>query len=1291
MVFEVLRMLINIYNGLTIDWIAAVETEASAFFSRSWFDIGEFTIEINKNITGATEFQRDRIVQIGNDIYKAGIITEVESEIGAEGKGSQKMIVKGFELKALFRRRLIWPQTSSDVWAMTDKAETVMKAVISDQCGPTAAAKRQFAALSLTADQARGSDYALSARYDNLGDILTTISQAGDLGWFVTLDASGKQLIFEVGVGVDRRGSQSVNGRAIFSTDYDTLKEAKVKDTDANYANLCIAGGPGTGDERILETVYAGGSEPEDIERVEIFVDASDLETQAGVITRGEGKLTEFGETILVSEAQVLSYSPLKYRTDYDLGDVATLRAYETDEDIRITEIKESWGSQKYEVEIQFGRPYPTILSQVGTLSSRATKTETQKEAGGNITTGGNTGGTIVPEAPVVYALGIFKGIMLFWHRQTNLRNFQYYEVQVSGDYDPAHPELAHWYSLRQDGSDWKDVLDGVTIQAVEILLHHDIPFAGTVDDPLGVALSYRVRTRTFEPATSAWSTVVTATTQVLSQGNLGAGTVFANNLVAGVLQTVIAMISDKLILDATLGYGGQTNVTPVIGALRWIINQFGVQGERYDGAAWQSLIKLGDVVGGNFQPYVRALALLHTNMDVTALDIGTTPPTGAIAYEFENNLTPLSGTTIWAENAGISYVSLVKMFGSYSLSAASYGYLRTAAAAMTLTACGVSFWAFLPASVKGALLASFSDETMGTTWTQQTGIGATGYNLLAISQDGITIYALLQGTPGTLKKSTDGGANWTTLANPAGVTETTKGICCSSDGEIVFVLVDGAKVYKSADGGSSWDAGTSVGFSGYGSQIKISCSGDGMKIAIAPGGTNDYLYLSSDGGATWVANTAGGSKRWTAVAYSRNGNMLVAADGLSGVSTGYVYTSTNDGVNWTARSVLGAFAWGSVSCSADGTKIVAVPTNSSVYSFYYSSDSGATWSTASPGTAYWSDAAVSDNGLDILIGNNSGYLYKSVNGGANWTTLTGSGSYNWGNKKLSGDGQKAIALRVSSYPYTSSALSAGVMWLGGDTVHYYARTASGETSYDVTVTPGAWHHIAHSPQDNDIFGAVDGSSYTVSDPVLSGTGRLTVYTTPGICIDDAAVLVATEYAMADATAHFLAGVKWALIDIEDDLVMGNSNKLYLLASQLLLQRAAGDFAQVLTPVKVPNPTVSWAFLKTTGWTVDNFTTGSLVCDFSAIVSPGTKAILVYIYCNFVAGGNVAARKYGDSNISNTPFASGENSHFIITNGASGTATGAQVKLYLSDDYKCQITVSANIYVYISSPIEEFR
>lgn len=121
---------------------------------------------------------------------------------------------------------------------------------------------------------------------------------------------------------------------------------------------------------------------------------------------------------------------------------------------------------------------------------------------------------------------------------------------------------------------------------------------------------------------------------------------------------------------------------------------------------------------------------------------------------------------------------------------------------------------------------------------------------------------------------------------------------------------------------------------------------------------------------------------------------------------------------------------------------------------------------------------------------------------------------------------------------------------------------------------------------------------------------------------------------------------------------------------------------------KVADPSTGYFASKTAGWTADSFS-GGLEVDFSAVVPAGTKAVRVTVVCNHLTAlGSVFYRKSGDTNISNTPLASEENSHRLLTSESNGWSS-AQAVIWLSSDYKAQFAVVHVDYdLWIAYPTE---
>ncbi len=361
-------------DGSFLDFIAIIDDCQTIRFKRGWYQPGDFELTINKNTNYAGLFERKRIIQIGTDVHKCGVIESVENKIGPTGALSELITVKGRELTSYLDRRNILPPAGQAYYALasTTPAETVIKTILDSSLGPGASANRKDANLTIEANAALGNAYVLSARYDNLLTIVGNCCLATNSGVFAYLNHTTKKWVFGFSLGINRTTSQSTNSQAVFSTDRETVLKSSMKDVDTGFKNLAFVGGQGEGENRTIIT--APSIEPTGIDRREMFVDARDLTLAASLLNRGLQKLAE-NQFVKFISSDVLAYSQLIYQQDYDVGDQVTIIQFGQTQDAFITSAEEYWANGVYNLTIGFDRSSPTLPSQVSGALSQIQKT----------------------------------------------------------------------------------------------------------------------------------------------------------------------------------------------------------------------------------------------------------------------------------------------------------------------------------------------------------------------------------------------------------------------------------------------------------------------------------------------------------------------------------------------------------------------------------------------------------------------------------------------------------------------------------------------------------------------------------------------------------------------------------------------------------------------------------------------------------------------------------------------------------------------------------------------------
>jgi len=319
--------------------IDIIEKYSSMQWKRRYSREGQFELHCPYNDMLAPE----NIIRNGDE---AGIIERVlitktqEQGVMAE--------VHGRFMLGLLSRRIIWGLAAHRL-----TAENVIRQLVINN---TAAGR----SLGITVAAAQGYtgniDYQNS--YGNLLDEVSAVAEFAGLG----LKVSFPEKVFSVCKGLDRTAAQSVNPRAIFSQRFENVLSSEYLYDKKNYKNVALIAGQGEGAERLTATVGTATG----LGRHELYVDARDIgpgteqdpidePTQLLMLAqRGNEKLADHE----ISEAFTAEVDPggnLRYKVDYDLGDIVTVKDLGITADARITEINEIYEDGGMMLELTFG------------------------------------------------------------------------------------------------------------------------------------------------------------------------------------------------------------------------------------------------------------------------------------------------------------------------------------------------------------------------------------------------------------------------------------------------------------------------------------------------------------------------------------------------------------------------------------------------------------------------------------------------------------------------------------------------------------------------------------------------------------------------------------------------------------------------------------------------------------------------------------------------------------------------------------------------------------------------
>lgn len=336
--------------------IAEIDDYESLIWTRRWRKPGKFELHINGNKQSTETLQKGCLVVVG---LRVGVILHRELQQGDQ----EQVLVKGPTLAAVVGRRITIPSDGYAYDRVNANPETIMKGYVDRNCVTPEDASRIIPNLVIAADQRRGKKIVYQTRFKQLDEELEKLSVVSGLGWDVSLDWQNQQWIFDVLEGRDLSAGQIINPPVIFSADFDAIESQIFIESDIGYKNIAYVGGQGEGAEREIAEV---GDSVSGFDRLEVFIDARDVEDASDLPERGLQKLAEYPQ-LFTFDNEILTRGPYRYGEDWDLGDVVTIqnRHWGVTIDSRITEVTEIYEPGGFKLSATFGDSIPTLPERI--------------------------------------------------------------------------------------------------------------------------------------------------------------------------------------------------------------------------------------------------------------------------------------------------------------------------------------------------------------------------------------------------------------------------------------------------------------------------------------------------------------------------------------------------------------------------------------------------------------------------------------------------------------------------------------------------------------------------------------------------------------------------------------------------------------------------------------------------------------------------------------------------------------------------------------------------------------
>ena len=274
--------------------------------------------------------------------------------------------IQGTDDSALLSQRIAYPTPASSNLAVqgdydvrTGKAETVAKAYIGANLGPSAPTARRVTGLTVEADSARGVTVTGRARFDPLDKLLGQVLATSGLGYDIVQSGNGLQ--FQIFAPVDRSSSvrMDIDNNRLTKSEYAYSRP---------QATRVIVAGQGTGADRTLierSTITSVNAETAWNARIEVFKDQRNTSDLAELQQAGDELLAEKGLTIESVSVTPTDDDTMTYGVDWNLGDKVSVVVGEAQVSQVVTEVAIVVTGEGVKVGATVGNPVAVATDDV--------------------------------------------------------------------------------------------------------------------------------------------------------------------------------------------------------------------------------------------------------------------------------------------------------------------------------------------------------------------------------------------------------------------------------------------------------------------------------------------------------------------------------------------------------------------------------------------------------------------------------------------------------------------------------------------------------------------------------------------------------------------------------------------------------------------------------------------------------------------------------------------------------------------------------------------------------------
>jgi hypothetical protein len=254
-------------------------------------------------------------------------------------------------------------------------AETVLKAYVSANIGPSAPTARKITGLQIQADAERGGTVSGNARFQTLQSTAYALAQTGAVGYAV--EQLGTNLEFQVYLPTDKTATIRMD------MDNNKLSRAMYAYASAKVTRAIIGGGGQAELREFLEvtTTASQAAETEWSRRIEVFSDSRGSDTTAQLAQSGKELLVDDGKTIVQMSVTPSDDFNMRFGQDWYLGDKVTVVINDLEASAVVTEVGISIDADGVRLGATVGTPVgieyeARVLAKTNELQQRISNLE---------------------------------------------------------------------------------------------------------------------------------------------------------------------------------------------------------------------------------------------------------------------------------------------------------------------------------------------------------------------------------------------------------------------------------------------------------------------------------------------------------------------------------------------------------------------------------------------------------------------------------------------------------------------------------------------------------------------------------------------------------------------------------------------------------------------------------------------------------------------------------------------------------------------------------------------------